>query len=690
MAKIKKEPKKKTKNKDKFQRQKMKGGSIRTRMVASYVIIALAGILAVAALSIAKTSSTMQNKVGSLTTAISDQIRLGINGQLDSIEDISSLIFADSLICEYMDTDESIDDYEKIQIRSQIESTLLTNSLMDNFGDFCVIYSNNKSVGKLASSTSSLFGADTLYEKLSGYIVRDTTQDGWFTGVDGYFTRMFYVKRVNDGAILLASIYSADLGALMETSDQMQDMTVRIVDADNRIIYSTIDEESGGTALDESIQDKVSSAIRSTFIRSGQLVTVNTCGDNWKIVTTVPTDSILSEIYEIRNFIVIIAVVGVVLVVIAGTAFAHSITKPIRSITAIMQLAENGDLTVSADFKTFGELDILSKSFNRMMGHICELLDEVSQVADEMQEQVVTINDIAKQSSTISENITIAMEEVAKGATTQLDESQKTFGSLETLANNIGRTISNVEEANTSSRSTREIGNNSISQIEELRRKTDAVNASMNHMNETFDILVNEVGNIESVLSFILSISEETSLLALNASIEAARAGEAGRGFAVVAGEVSKLASQTEQSTHDINEVIVKIRQYVKQTVDILENAKEVFNEQSLMVSDTADSFQQIVNSTDLISEKISQIGSLTTEMSTLKEESLDATKNILEITEHSSANTEEVLSVSIEELDISRKLSSKAADLELAASTLHHSLSKFKISKDNSKEEAE
>lgn len=247
-----------------------------------------------------------------------------------------------------------------------------------------------------------------------------------------------------------------------------------------------------------------------------------------------------------------------------------------------------------------------------------------------------------------------------------------------------------MEEANTSSQSTREIGNNSINQIEQLRQKTDAVNQSMNHMNETFDILVNEVGNIESVLSFILSISEETSLLALNASIEAARAGEAGRGFAVVAGEVSKLASQTEQSTHDINDVIVKIRQYVKKTVDILEDAKEVFHEQSLMVADTAGSFQQIVNSTDLISEKINQIGTLTTEMSSLKEKSLDATKNILEITEHSSANTEEVLSVSIEELDISRKLSSKAADLELAASTLHHSLSKFKISKDYRKEEAE
>jgi methyl-accepting chemotaxis protein len=346
-----------------------------------------------------------------------------------------------------------------------------------------------------------------------------------------------------------------------------------------------------------------------------------------------------------------------------------------------MQKAEEGDLTVSADFKSFGELEVLTATFNEMMANIRTLLTEVDTVAEDVHTQVTTIHDIAQQSRTISENITVAMEEVAKGSATQLDESQKTFGSLENLANNIGLTINNVNEANTSSQETRQIGNDSISQIDDLRQKTNAVNESMNHMNETFDVLVKEVGNIESVLSLILSISDETSLLALNASIEAARAGDAGKGFAVVAGEVSKLASQTEQSTNNINDVISRIRQYVQNTVGILEDAKRVFAEQSLMVADTADSFQHIVNSTDTISAKINRIGELTTEMSSLKEESLHATRNILEITEHSSANTQEVLSVSLEELEISRKLSDKAGDLEQAAVSLKQSLSKFKIS---------
>lgn len=498
--------------------------------------------------------------------------------------------------------------------------------------------------------------------------------------MDGYYTRIFYVKRINSNAVLLAAIYSADLSAKMRTSDQISDMTIRILDGDNNVIYSTADEE-GGTGIDSKIANKITHSDRTSFIMDGQLVASNSCGDEWKVVSTVPTSSILKEVYEIRNFTFVIAGVGVVVVIIVGILFSQSITSPIRKLVSIMQQAEGGDLTVSADFKVYGEMALLAQSFNDMMIHIRELLGNVERVAADLQQQVNTINDIAQQSHTISENISMAMEEVAEGAATQLNESQKTFDSLENLAQNIGLTIDNMEDVNKSSHSAREIGSSSISKISDLRSKTEAVNASMNSMNETFDILVKEVKNIEEVISLILSINEETALLALNASIEAARAGEAGKGFSVVASQVSKLATQTEQSTDSVSVVIDRIRANVKDTVEILENAKAVFAEQSVIVGDTADSFQQILDSTDDITNKIGYIGQLTEEMTKLKEQSLNATKNILEITESSSANTQEVLSVSLNELEISKELSEKAAQLEQAASSLQESISQFKIS---------
>lgn len=134
-------------------------------------------------------------------------MRLDINHQIKNVENICSFVFANEQIYQYRDTDEAITDYDKIQIKSEIEDVLLENSLMTNFGDFCMVYSNNKSVGRLSSTTSGLLGSDSIYEKAEGFISRESTGDGWVTGIDGYYTRLYYVKRVNEDALLLASIY---------------------------------------------------------------------------------------------------------------------------------------------------------------------------------------------------------------------------------------------------------------------------------------------------------------------------------------------------------------------------------------------------------------------------------------------------------------------------------------------------
>lgn len=657
----------------------MRNVSIKVKLILSYILIAITVIVLTAVLTYRNTSSVMTNKVGVLMTAINDQMRLNINNFQDDIEDVCALAFADPDTREYSSSSTKLGDYEKIQLESAISSSLLNTSLLHNFGDYGIVYTNDMSVGRISSTTKSMLNSGGFYKTLESNITNEATSDGWFTGVNGNYLRLFYVKRIHDEAILLTSTYTSELETVLEFSDQLSDMKVSIISEDDKVIYSTAADEIG-TGVDAGLVEKYNEKAHSTFIFNKELVTANTCGDSWRIISQMPTTTVLKELDQIRNMTIVIAIVSIVLAALFGILFSVSITKPIKRLVTVMKQAEQGDLTSRAKFKASGEIATLVSSFNIMMDHLQELLIHVDGIADLVEQNASDMNQMSSDSAEISKNISIAMESIAEGAQEQLEETQKTFDSLENLAQSINLTVENVLEVNGKSKETKTVGEQSIHQVEALKEKTQISNEAIKNIGKTFDQLVEEVKNIEGVLAFIVSISEQTNLLSLNASIEAARAGDAGRGFAVVAGEVSNLASQTHSSTEDINKVILRIRNYVEETREKLEYSRKMFDEQTRVVETTIASFGKIVESNDTIGEHIQAIEGITDDMSSLKETSLGATKNILSITENASANTQEVMSATLEELETSEKLSKKAVILMDSVEDLKTALSRFKL----------
>lgn len=180
--------------------------------------------------------------------------------------------------------------------------------------------------------------------------------------------------------------------------------------------------------------------------------------------------------------------------------------------------------------------------------------------------------------------------------------------------------------------------------VENLRKQAENVESASGATVEVSNRLNQKVEEVQSFIGAILAISSQTNLLALNASIEAARAGEAGKGFAVVAEEIRQLSEQTKEASNSITNIINELIQDTKSVNESVDSAVESIDRQNELIEATREKFVAV-------NEEVQHMAQNVRDSEAVVERIVDSTNAISDDISQLSATSEEVAASSVEGL---------------------------------------
>lgn len=350
-----------------------------------------------------------------------------------------------------------------------------------------------------------------------------------------------------------------------------------------------------------------------------------------------------------------LTVSGLVIVfIVLLIMYRKLIEARLRALLAALHDIANGDgdLTHRLPEKGEDEISKIAHAFN--------------QFAENTQKMIQDIRHISSNLSNMSEKMTGITQESQEVTRKQGDETELMANSILDLSKTAGNVSHLSQEAsditsktNNSAQQTSSTVGYAISDIQKLSQMLDQAAMNMNQLN-------NDTDNVGGVVEVIRSIAEQTNLLALNAAIEAARAGEQGRGFAVVADEVRTLAARTQQSTDEIQEMIVQLQSMSQKAVGIMEKSQEQAQLSSAKADEAGRSLTEIVNAIEKIDQINSSIATAGQEQSHIVELIGDKIQAVSGLAENTDKNAE--------------LTSNHSCDLSSMSGQLKELLNRFKV----------
>ncbi|MDD1003643.1 methyl-accepting chemotaxis protein [Pseudomonas sp. TNT2022 ID642] len=333
--------------------------------------------------------------------------------------------------------------------------------------------------------------------------------------------------------------------------------------------------------------------------------------------------------------IAVLTVLALVIGLFASVVISRQITAPLALTVELARRIAKGDLTVQAKSNRKDELGDLQNAMQDMAQNLNTLVQGIGNGVTHI--------------STSAEKLSAMSEQTSAGVRQQKSEVDQVATAMHEMASTVQEVARNTTDASAAATLADQQARHGSTVVKQATLQISELALAIEELGGAMNVLSQDSEQIGKVIDVIKAVAEQTNLLALNAAIEAARAGEQGRGFAVVADEVRSLAQRTQDSTKEIEALIVTLQQGAQAASTLMASSRERTLDTVVLAQKAELAITEINQSIGTIQEMSLQISAAAEQQSAVADEINRSIVSVRDVADQSAVASEESAAATVE-----------------------------------------